>query len=260
VQFGEGSPVRGLDGHVRIQWTRKGWNLAWRNSPAGWIAAAITGEMGDDAPLEAKRALAAVLELWLKGHPRGHHPDGSLCPLTHCAVVRGSASAVTAQVVAAAPKLRLDPREALFCSSKGGVSLSLRQVWGSGSDLAPTAPRVPGDPWTDWKRELSSEQVRALKRELRPGLKPGQAGLRLGSSGPYAVEEVRLSAGRAFGWPIWPSNACEVESLPDGGLHIQGHGWGHNAGLCLATAVFRARQGWKAEAILEEAFGPGSVK
>jgi hypothetical protein len=77
----------------------------------------------------------------------------------------------------------------------------------------------------------------------------------LGPSGPYAVEDLRLEAGRRFGWTAWPSNACEAVSLPDGSLELAGHGWGHNAGLCLATAVFLAGQGATAEAILADAFG-----
>jgi hypothetical protein len=96
--------------------------------------------------------------------------------------------------------------------------------------------------------------VAALKREVKPGLRPGQRGLRLGDSGPYAVEDLRLAAGRRFGWTAWPSNACEGELRPDGSLHLTGRGWGHNAGLCLATARFRAAQGATAEQILAEAF------
>ena len=90
---------------------------------------------------------------------------------------------------------------------------------------------------------------------MRPGLKPGQKGFTLGASGPYAVEDLRLAAGRAFGWTCWPSNACEGESLPDGSLRLQGHGWGHNVGLSLATAKQQASQGMKAEEILLSAFG-----
>jgi peptidoglycan hydrolase-like amidase len=89
---------------------------------------------------------------------------------------------------------------------------------------------------------------------VRPGLKPGQKGLKLGDSGPYAVEELRLAAGRRFGWTTWPSNACEAEALPDGSLRLHGWGWGHNVGLCLATARFRAEQGATAEQILAEAY------
>jgi hypothetical protein len=98
--------------------------------------------------------------------------------------------------------------------------------------------------------------VRLLKGSVRPGLKTGQKGLWLGTSGPYPVEELRLAAGRAFGWTIWPSNACAGELTAEGGLALRGHGWGHNVGLCLATAVWQARQGLKAEGILAAAFGP----
>ncbi|MCE1230194.1 MAG: hypothetical protein LWX11_11995, partial [Firmicutes bacterium] len=73
-------------------------------------------------------------------------------------------------------------------------------------------------------------------------------------SGPYAVESLRLAAGRAFGWTTWPSNACEGTLQPDGSLHLQGHGWGHNVGLCLAGARFQAQRGMKAEEILGQAF------
>jgi hypothetical protein len=224
------------------------------------MACAVAGEIGDDAPFEARRALAAVLKVWLEGHPKGHHPDGSLCPLTHCSVVRGMASESTQQAAATAPALNLDPRWALFTSSKGGVSLSIRQIWGEGPDGICAVPKVPGDRWADWERSLDARQVQTLKRLLRVGLRPGQKGIRLGASGPYPVEDLRLNAGRAFGWPCWPSNACEVTPLEDGGIRIQGHGWGHNAGLCLAAAAMRAQEGWKAEAILEEAFGVGVLK
>lgn len=264
VRFGPEMPIHELEGRVDLVWHAKthggGWILSWSASPTDWAACAVAGELGDDAPLEARRALAAVLETWLKGHPHGHHPDGSLCPITHCAVVRGPASPSTHQAAETAPTLILDPRWALFTSSKGGVSWSLREVWGEGPDLAPSVPKVEGDRWADWERDLDAAQVQALKRLVHPGLKPGQKGLKLGSSGPYAVEELRLAAGRAFGWPSWPSNACEATPLAGGGLHLRGHGWGHNAGLCLATACLRAREGWKAEAILAESLGPGALK
>ena len=107
-----------------------------------------------------------------------------------------------------------------------------------------------------WERTLSAAQVAALKRDVRPGLKPGQRGLQIGDSGPYAVEDLRLAAGRRFGWTVWPSNACEGRLLADGAFHLTGHGWGHNAGLCLATARFRAANGVDAEQILAEAFPP----
>ncbi len=264
VSFGAGSPVAELEGRIAVRWLGTGpgagWRLTWTGPADQWVANAVSGELGDDAPFEARRALAAVLESWLAGHPRGHHPDGSLCPLTHCAVVRGPASESTRGAARSAPELALDPQWALFTSSKGGVSWSVRQVWGRGPTAALPVPRVEGDKWLDWDRTLSAAQVRLLKREVRPGVKPGQEGIRLGASGPYAVEALRLAAGRAFGWTAWPSNACAVASLPDGGVRMQGHGWGHNTGLCLATAVLRARQGWRAEAILEEAFGPDVVK
>ncbi|MBK8794268.1 MAG: hypothetical protein IPN59_14425 [Holophaga sp.] len=102
--------------------------------------------------------------------------------------------------------------------------------------------------------------MRLLKGSVRPGVKAGQKGMMLGRSGPYPVEDLRLAAGRAFGWTAWPSNACEGEVDAQGRLLLRGHGWGHNVGLCLATAISRARQGEKAEAILTGAFGPGAVQ
>jgi hypothetical protein len=148
----------------------------------------------------------------------------------------------------------LDPQWAFFTSSLGGAALSPRAVWGDGPDQAGEALRVPGDRWADWQRTLSAAQVRALKASVRPGLAPGQVGMRLGASGPYAVERLRLEAGRRFGWTAWPSNACTGKVDADGVLHLAGHGLGHNTGLCLATAVYRARQGASAEDILARAF------
>jgi len=258
VRFGEGFPLAHLQGTVKVRKTGLGWDLTWITTPEDWVAAATAGELGDEAPFEARRALAGVLKRWLEGHPRGGHADGSLCPLTHCAVVRGVASQDTMRAAATAPELNLEPRWAFFCGSKGGVSLSPREVWGGGPEHAEKAQSVPGDRWGAWTRTLSAAQVSLLKRSLRSGLKAGQKGLRLGASGPYPVEELRLAAGRAFGWTTWPSNACEAESRLDGGLELKGHGWGHNVGLCLATACWRAQQGEKAEAILAEAFGPGA--
>jgi len=214
----------------------------------------IRGERGT-AKSTAVRALAAVLRTWLAGHPEGHHPDGSFCPLTHCAVIRGRPSGDGLRAVAAAPELDLAPERAFFTGSKGGVSWSPLEVWGGGSSLAGSAPVVPGDPWATWTRVLTAAQVRRLKASVPPGLRPGQRGLRLGVAGPYAVESLRLEAGRQFGWTTWPSNACEVEVQPDGSLTLQGHGWGHNVGLCLATARYRAGAGVRAEEILQEAFG-----
>ncbi|MCE1228274.1 MAG: hypothetical protein LWX11_02115, partial [Firmicutes bacterium] len=224
VRFGEGAPVRRLEGEVRLRAVGRGWELRWTTTPERWIAAATAGELGDDAPFEARRALASVLRQWLKGPRR--HPQGEVCPLTHCAVVRGEASPETQRAVVTAPALALEPRWAFFCGSQGGHALSPRAVWGQGPEEAAQAEIVPDDPWATWSRTLTAAQVQLLKTKVRPGLKPGQKGLNLGLSGPYAVESLRLAAGRAFGWTTWPSNACEGTLQPDGSLHLQGHGWG----------------------------------
>jgi len=253
VRFPADFPVRDLRGLVRISAETRGWRLSWTASRAAWVAAATEGELGADAPFEARRALAAVLGRWLEGHPR-QHEGGALCPLTHCAVVRGAASADSAGAVAVSPELNLDARWAFFTGSAGGRALSPRGVWGEGPVEAGPAAEVPEDRWATWERTLGAAQVAALKRDVKPGLRPGQVGLRLGDSGPYAVEDLRLATGRRFGWTTWPSNACEGDVLPDGSLRLRGRGWGHNVGLCLATARFRAGQGATAEQILAEAF------
>lgn len=253
VWFPADFPLRDLRGLVRISAESQGWRLVWTAPRAAWIAAATEGELGADAPFEARRALAAVLGRWLEGHPR-QHEGGALCPLTHCAVVRGAASADTAGAVAVSPELNLDARWAFFTGSAGGRRLSPRGVWGVGPNETGLASEVPGDRWATWERTLSATQVAALKRDVKPGLKPGQLGLSLGDSGPYAVEGLRLAAGRRFGWTTWPSNACDGDIQPDGSLRLHGRGWGHNVGLCLATARFRAGQGATAEQILAEAF------
>jgi hypothetical protein len=254
VRFGPGAPVARLDGEVRLRAVAGGWSLAWSLPAETWIAAAAEGELGRGAPREALRALAAVLARWLEGHPRGNHPDGSLCPLTHCAVVRGQPSPEALAAAGDRPVLALEPGRAHFSASLGGVALSPREVWGQGPDRAGAALRVPGDRWADWTRTLEPAQVRALKAAVPPGLAPGQRGLFLGPSGPYPVESLRLEAGRRFGWTAWPSNACTATPDARGGLRLAGHGLGHNVGLCLATALHLARQGCDAETILAGAF------
>ena len=257
VRFGEDMPFRTLSGTVQVWYGKRGWRLSWKTDRAAWIAAATAGELGQDAPFEAKRALAAVLDRWLEAHPRGNHPDASLCALTHCAVIRGDANEETRQATDAAPRLDLNSRWAFFCGSKGGAAMSAREVWGQGPSLSPKAESVPNDPWASWERSFSPRQVSLLKASVRPGLAPGQKGLMLGVSGPYPVEYLRIAAGRAFGWKSWPSNACEASLDALGNLNLRGHGWGHNVGLCLATAIWQARQGKKAEVILADAFGEG---
>lgn len=257
VRFGPGSPVRRLEGPVDVRWTGRGWELSWHTDASTWVAAAVEGELGRGAPPEAQRALAAVLVRWLAGPRR--HPDGSLCPLTHCAVVRGQPGSDACRAVSEAPVLALDPRAACFTGSAGGVSLSPREVWGEGAENRGVIPEVPEDRWGRWERRLTAAQVARLKQDVGPGLRPGQKGLMLGASGPYAVERLRIAAGRAFGWTTWPSNACTAELQADGTLHLTGRGWGHNAGLCMARALQWAREGATAEAILQEAFGPDAL-
>lgn len=254
VRFGPGMPVADLPGPVDLEGVPGGWRLTWHAAPEAWIAAATEGELGSAASFEAKRALAAVLRAWLEGHPAGNHPDGTLCPLTHCAVVRGTASLEGRRAATQAPAWVIPPGRAFFTGSTGGVSLSPREVWGSGSKVAGWSRVVPGDPWATWSRTLTAAQVRALKGAVKPGLRPGQRGMFLGASGPYAIENLRVEAGRRFGWTAWPSNACTAELLHDGSLSLRGQGWGHNVGLCLATAIHRARLGERAEQILAEAF------
>lgn len=260
VHLGGGMVLGILKGTVTAMRVGRGWSLGWMTTPEAWVAAATAGELGDEAPFEARRALASVLKCWLAAHPRGNHGDGSLCPLTHCAVIRGEGSQATQRAVLTAPDPGLDARWTFFCGSKGGVSLSPREVWGSGPAGSLQVEAVPGDRWQTWTRTLTALQVRLLKGSVSPGLKVGQKGLMLGGSGPYPVEDLRLAAGRAFGWTTWPSNACEGELDAQGRLRLRGHGWGHNVGLCLATAVWRAHQGQKAEAILAEAFDPEVLK
>jgi hypothetical protein len=255
VRFGPECPVRKLEGLVELRGETGGWRLLWTLPKSRWTAAATSGELGEAAPFEAKRALAAVLLRWIEGGRDTSHPDGTLCPLTHCAVIRGVPSRDTETAVERAPRIALDPAEAFYTGSKGGVSFSPREVWGRGSTGPGGAAQVPGDRWATWERRLAPAQVRALKGALRPGLREGQRGMFLGRSGPFPVEDLRLEAGRRWGWNLWPSNACEGVLMPDGSLRLRGRGWGHNTGLCLATALHRGKEGWKAEAILAEAFG-----
>jgi len=255
VRFAPPAPVPLLEGEVHLEGVSGGWRLSWTTTPETWLAAATEGELGAAAPFEAKRALAAVLKAWLRGP---HHPDGTLCPLTHCAVVRGMPTAEGLEAVRRAPEWPIPPAQARFTGSQGGAPLSAREAWGGPPPrwAQGTSPRVAGDPWDTWTRHLSPAQVKVLKAAVRPGLRPGQRGLFLGPSGPYAVESLRLAAGRRFGWTLWPSNACEGRLLPDGSLELQGHGWGHNVGLSLASAIQRAQAGERAEAILADTFGP----
>lgn len=254
VRFGPEVPVQELQGQVELRHAASGWELLWTTDASTWVAAATAGEMGEEAPLEARRALAAVLKAWLQGHPAGNHADGSLCPLTHCAVVRGMPSRATIGAATSAPADRVPKDRAFFTGSAGGMSLSPREVWGRGASQAGSAVVVPGDRWGSWERIFTPDQVATLKRNVRPGVHPGQRGLRIGASGPYPVEDLRLAAGRAFGWTSWPGNVCEAALLPDGSMRVQGRGWGHHVGLCMATAMHRALQGASAEVILAEAF------
>ncbi len=255
VRFRTKSATVSLRGELIARAEAQGWTVTWTTSGAGWVTAAVAGELGDQAPFEARRALASVLRLWLAAHPRGHHPDGSLCPLTHCAVVRGTGSQETAEAVEQAPDLMINPESAFFTGSKGGKPLSPMAVWGDGPLEPGSSETVPGDRWASWTRHLSAAQVGILKGSVVPGVKSGQRGMMLGASGPFAVEALRIASGRAFGWTSWPSNACTVEPLKDGGLELRGHGWGHNVGLDLSEAAWRARRGERAETILQSAFG-----
>jgi hypothetical protein len=254
IRFGPSLPISYLEGAVDLQASPAGWRLLWSTTPQAWTAAAVEGELGREAPFEAKRALAVVLRAWLEGHPQGNHPDGTFCPLTHCAVIRGQGTPEGQQAVAKAPDFPLPPDLAFFTGSNGGVAWSPREAWGKGTARSGQAQVVPGDPWGTWTRHLSPAQVRTLKASVSPGLAPGQRGLHLGASGPYAVESLRLEAGRRFGWTLWPSNACEAEARPDGSIDLHGHGWGHNVGLSLAAVVSEAKAGKRAEEILREAF------
>ena len=257
IRFSPPAPVSALEGNCRLEGVSAGWRLSWTTTSETWIAAATEGELGAEAPFEAKRALAGVLKAWLGG-PR--HPNGTLCPLTHCAVVRGMPTAQAFEAVRTAPPWPIPPERARFTGSHGGAPMSPREVWGGPDDsVALPGPPIPEDPWNTWTRQVNPAQVKALKSSVRPGLKPGQRGIRLGASGPYAVESLRLEAGRRFGWTLWPSNACEATLLPDGSLHLLGHGWGHNVGLSLASAIHRARSGEKAEAILADTYPGGAL-
>ncbi len=260
VRFGEGAPLRGLEGRVDVRWVGRGWELTWWTDRTTWVAAAVQGELGPDAPLESRRALAAVLNRWLVGQGTGRHETGALCPLTHCAVVRGMPDLDSLRMAATAPRLAIEGKAACFTGSAGGVCLSPMEVWGDGPERAGTIPAVPGDRWSRWERTFSPAQLARLKAEVSPGLRTGQKGLLIGRSGPYAIEALRIAAGRAFGWTSWPSNACEAEVRSDGALHVQGRGWGHNAGLCLTRALDLGKAGASAEVMLREAFGAEGVE
>lgn len=258
VRFGNG-PIPFLLGEVTLRGTAQGWSLRWTTTRDTWVAAASVGELSEDSPFEARRALAALLRRWIQGRPKGRHGDGTLCPLTHCAVVRGMPSADTRAAAASAPVLKLPSRACFFTGSTGGRRLSPREVWGEPFDSAPPAEAVEEDRWVRWTRTFTPAQVARLKVMVRPGARRGQLTLHLGPSGPYPVESLRLAAGRTWGWTIWPSNAVTATPLPDGSLRLDGQGWGHNAGLDLALAAHQAAQGLKAEGILRRAFGAECV-
>jgi len=217
VTFGPRCPVTRLEGPVELRAEAQGWRILWTLSRSRWVAAAVAGELGEDAPFEAKRALAAVLGQWIAGGRAARHADGTLCPLTHCAVVRGLPSWETEAAVAQAPRLDLDPDAAFYTGSKGGVSLSPREVWGGRLHRGRRSGGGPRRPLGPLGAGIQSPAGEGPETGPEARLEAGAEGPVPGSFGPYPVEHLRLEAGRRWGWSVWPSNACEAEELPTGG-------------------------------------------
>ncbi len=222
-------------------------------TPRDYVAGVVDAEVPFGAPALRTELGAAVLRFLARG-PR--HPGADVCDSTHCAFfvglgprmdwtdprhgtpLPGELPGLSDAAWAAIREASRNPGPDQWTSHCGGLPLSPRAVWGSGSAAAPPCPRHPA-PAAPWTRLWTAAQVReafgATVERMEAGDEDGVRVLRVWTEGaPRSLryDQAHRLVAAVLGWDALPSPPEAVERV-EGGFRVRGHGLGHRVGLCL---------------------------
>lgn len=237
------------------------------------VAAAVAGEMGGAAPIEALKAMAITARTYIRANMGRHRKEGfDFCPATHCQRLDFSqSSSLIEQAVSETSGVILwfkgSPALVFHSADCGGRTASAGEIWPGlarpylPSKEDPWCRRAPSPSWTariawpELEKALGIKDLRFLAVERRSG--SGRVLSLRSNRGPVDAEDLHLSIGRALGWNLLRSRMYEAEPSPTG-LEFRGRGAGHGVGLCQKGAIEMAKTGAHFRDILAFYF-PGTI-
>lgn len=237
------------------------------------VAAAVAGELGGVAQIEALKAMAVVARTYFRVQAGRHRKEGfDFCSTTHCQRLDFSAIPALAQRAAGETAGVLlwwkgSPAVVFHSADCGGRTASAGEMW-PGLERPYLVSRE--DPWCvrssspAWRARLAWPSLEAALG--LPGLRYLEISHRTASGrvlelrsnrGPLDAEQLHLAVGRALGWHLLRSRVYETASSSEG-VEFRGRGAGHGAGLCQKGAVEMAKAGHNYQEILAQYF-PGTT-
>lgn len=240
-----------------------------------YVAGIVYSEMGERAPIEAKKALAVVVRSFVLSSLNRHAKDGyDLCDTTHCAVYRGLEGGLELARVKTETRKTAGvvliwggkPIKAFFHSTCGGETHTPREVWGEDTDYpyrpvkCPYCAKAEHFKWSSRIKKTDLLAVFSLddNREIVLTWRGNRIGVSSGSCFSLLTrEEFRMAVGRKLGWSLILSPWFDFRDA--GEVYIfEGHGFGHGVGLCEEGAMEMARRGSSWRMILRFYF-PGAA-
>ena len=230
------------------------------------VAQVVAAEMGGEKlEPEAMKALAVCVRSYICGEKSRHGDDIDFCDNTHCFLFRGLDGAFGDYGARSleAGKLAAESTKGLVLSYQGeiisgyyhsccgGATLLPSDIWGEKRPAGYSrieCNHCKESPYFKWQRELSREEwlevfpkydFAGLKLE---GLEKGMLIKAKGEEQLLAWEDLRRRLAAVTGWNRIPAVPFTAEIKGDG-IVLEGNGFGHKIGLCMAGAIAMAETG-----------------
>jgi hypothetical protein len=224
----------------------------------------LKAELGTTAGVLRTQLASAALRYLQRG---ARHPEADVCDSTHCAWFVGegpvprwlrpdtarnerdiAADLSDSEWARALRDARAQPRGAdLWTADCGGEPASPHFIWGGGDRRVTLCPRHPKGSGRHWRREWSAAALEAVfgtrpeaidvavlggQWMLKVRLAPRESG-RNSTSLTMTYDEAHRRLAEWLGWDAMPAPATRV-SRTSSGFVVEGRGFGHRVGLCLA--------------------------
>ncbi len=224
----------------------------------------LKAELGTTAGVLRTQLASAALRYLQRG---ARHPEADVCDSTHCAWFVGegpvprwlrpdtarnerdiAADLSASEWAGALRDARAQPRGAdLWTADCGGEPASPHFIWGGGDRRVTLCPRHPKGSGRHWRREWSAAALEAVfgtrpeaidvavlggQWMLKVRLAPRESG-RNSTSLTMTYDEAHRRLADWLGWDAMPAPATRV-SRTSSGFVVEGRGFGHRVGLCLA--------------------------
>ncbi len=249
-----------------------------------YVAAVVQYELGQGPPA-ALAAQAILVRTFIAANRLRHAARGAdLCDLTHCQVYRAGPPAAWALAAAESTKGQIlinnkgQPAEVFYSSTCGGETVAPGAIWpGSDKNLVGIEDYLPGDkeplchksPHFSWESKITKTELLPILQkfagrplstdfQLSVNEKAGNLVTALKvTAGDYAFfineQLFRQAVGKKLGWQKLKSSTYAITDY-EGTLIFNGHGLGHQVGLCQYGAQEMARRGYSAAKILKHYF------